>query len=96
MKEDNVVTAAALILQESTKTEKCWGEEQLLLVHTPTRPVLRCVQSESEAKFCRVSFHTNLTIGLFVFICSKEYCQTEQLDFSWLNLAKLIWDHGLL
>lgn len=36
MKEGRVVTAAALIIQESTKTEKCWGEEQLLWVQTPT------------------------------------------------------------
>lgn len=34
MKEDDVVTAAALIRQESTRTEKCRGEEQLLVSTT--------------------------------------------------------------
>lgn len=48
MKEDNVVTAAALIIQESTETEKCWGEEQLLWVQTPTLTASRCVQTEGE------------------------------------------------
>lgn len=46
MKEHNVVTAAALIIQESTKTEKLWVEEQLLWVQTPTLTVLRYVQTE--------------------------------------------------
>lgn len=43
MKEDDVVTAAALIRQESTETEKCRGEEQLLWGHTPTPALSRRV-----------------------------------------------------
>ncbi|KAF3847550.1 hypothetical protein F7725_020578, partial [Dissostichus mawsoni] len=46
MKAGSVVTAAALIIQESTEAEKCWGEEQLLWVQTPTLTLPRVVKME--------------------------------------------------
>lgn len=61
MKEDNVVTAAALIIQESTESEKCRGEEQLLWAQTPPRTLSRCVQTESKA-----NFHFLLKLPLFL------------------------------
>ena len=57
-----VVTAAAVIIQESTETEKCRGEEQLLWVHTPTPARPRCAQTESEAN-CSPA---KSTVGPFV------------------------------
>lgn len=57
MKEDDVVTAAALIRQESTRTEKCRGEEQLLVSTTEV-----C----SERKGSELStFYTKSTISVY-------------------------------
>lgn len=50
MKEDDVVTAAALIRQESTETEKRRGEEQLLWGHTPTPALSRRVHIVDRTK----------------------------------------------
>ncbi|KAI9526843.1 hypothetical protein NQZ68_035593 [Dissostichus eleginoides] len=49
MKAGSVVTAAALIIQESTEAEKCWGEEQLLWVQTPTLTLPRGQPKERAA-----------------------------------------------
>lgn len=85
MKEDGVVTAAALIIQESTETEKCKGEEQLLWVQTPTRTLSRCVfgqkatSEQSRKVYCEVISLQSLSLCSFLGCLTTE-SQCSQLD----------------
>lgn len=101
MKEDNVVTAAALIMQESTESEKCWGEEQLHWVQTPTRTLSRCVQTESKANFRLMSFaqrpvfssasdctHQKLCFFLII-ACARFHVQSLLSLASWRKMGKV-------